>query len=292
MKRLQQKAAILVEALPYLRQFRGKTVVIKYGGAAQAEDALKETFAQDVALLEHVGLRPIVVHGGGQEISRLSRRLGLPSQFIDGQRVTTAEVVEVAEMVLSGKINGEIVTRINRHGAQAVGLSGKDGSLLQAERWPAGDVDLGLVGKIVQVQAAVLHVLLENQIVPVIAPVGVGPAGETLNINADLAACEIACAVKAEKLVFLSDVEGVCVQGKKVSTLTPSLAQQSIDRGEIAGGMVPKVQAALASLQAGVRKVHLIDGRVPHSLLLEIFTEEGVGTQFLLQEQGDSTWQS
>jgi acetylglutamate kinase len=287
-KTLQQKAAILVEALPYLRQFRDKTVVIKYGGAAQVDEALKESFAQDIALLEHVGLLPIVVHGGGREITHLSERLGLPSEFVDGQRVTTPEVAEVAEMVLSGKVNGEIVTRINQHGAQAVGLSGKDGFLLRAERWRSEKADLGQVGRIVHVEVQTLRVLLENEIVPVIAPIGVGPTGETLNINADLAACEIAKAIQAEKLVFLSDVEGVVVAGKRLSTVTTATAQRLIEQGKINGGMVPKVKAALDALGSGVRKVHLIDGRIPHSLLLEIFTQEGIGTQFLLEEQ----WQN
>jgi acetylglutamate kinase len=281
-KTLQEKAAVLVEALPYLRQFRGKTVVIKYGGAAQVDKALKAGFAQDIALLEHVGLRPIVIHGGGKEITQLSTRLGIPIQFVNGQRVTTPEVAEVAEMVLSGKINGEIVTQINRYGVRAVGLSGKDGNLMLAQRWDNGDEDLGQVGKIQRVDADVLRVLLENQIVPVVAPIGVGPEGETFNINADLAACRIAIAVAAEKLVFLTDVEGVRFQGKRLSTLTPSTARELITKGEIDGGMLPKVQAALEALESGVHKVHLIDGRVPHALLLEIFTQEGVGTQFLM----------
>ncbi|MBI2526693.1 MAG: acetylglutamate kinase [Candidatus Rokubacteria bacterium] len=283
-----EKAEILLEALPYIRAFQGKSVVIKYGGAAMEQGPLKEQFARDVLLLRLVGIRPVIVHGGGPQIGALMKRLGKEPEFVGGMRVTDAETVEIVEMVLVGKINKEIVALINLHGGRAVGLSGKDGNLIRARkrmhRGPDGGlVDIGLVGEVVAIDPEVLALLEDNGLIPVLAPVGVGAGGETYNINADLVAGEVAAALRAEKLVHLTDVKGIAGEdGALISTLTRQEAERLIKAGVIEGGMLPKVESALTALRGGAAKAHIIDGRVPHALLLEIFTREGIGTEIVL----------
>ncbi|HET7342983.1 MAG TPA: acetylglutamate kinase [Methylomirabilota bacterium] len=277
-----------MEALPYIREFRGKSVVIKYGGAAMEQADLKETFALDVILLHLVGISPVIVHGGGPQIGALMKKLGKEPKFVGGMRVTDAETVEIVEMVLVGKINKEIVGLINLHGGKAVGLSGKDGGLLRARkrlyRTPAGEeVDLGLVGAVEHVNAEPMRLLEERGFIPVIAPVGVGDKGETYNINADLVAGEVAAALGAEKLIHLTDVQGIKGNdGRLVSTLSRKEAERLMQSGVIDGGMLPKVESALRALEGGTAKAHIIDGRVPHAILLELFTREGVGTEIVL----------
>jgi len=279
---------ILLEALPYIREFRGKSVVIKYGGAAMEQADLKEPFALDVILLHLVGINPIIVHGGGPQIGALMKKLGKEPKFIGGMRVTDAETVEIVEMVLVGKINKEIVGLINLHGGRAVGLSGKDGDLLRARkrlhRTASGEeVDLGLVGAVEHVNAEPIRLLEGQGFVPVIAPVGVGSRGETYNINADLVAGEVAAALGAEKLIHLTDVQGIKgIDGKLISTLSRKEAERLMQSGVIDGGMLPKVESALRALEGGTAKAHIIDGRVPHAILLELFTREGVGTEIVL----------
>ena len=283
-----QRVEILLEALPYIREFRGKSVVIKYGGAAMEQADLKEPFALDVILLHLVGINPVIVHGGGPQIGALMKKLGKEPKFVGGMRVTDAETVEIVEMVLVGKINKEIVGLINLHGGKAVGLSGKDGGLLRARkrlyRTPAGEeVDLGLVGAVEHVNAEPMRLLEERGFIPVIAPVGVGDKGETYNINADLVAGEVAAALGAEKLIHLTDVQGIKGNdGRLVSTLSRKEAERLMQSGVIDGGMLPKVESALRALEAGTSKAHIIDGRVPHAILLELFTREGVGTEIVL----------
>ncbi len=283
-----RSAEVLLEALPYIREFRGKTVVIKYGGAAMERADLKEPFALDVILLRFVGLRPVIVHGGGPQIGALMKRLGKEPRFVGGMRVTDEETVEIVEMVLVGKINKEIVGLINHHGGKAVGLSGKDASLLRARRRPhrlpsGEEVDLGLVGQIEAVNTEPIRLLEEAGFIPVIAPVGVGAAGETYNINADLVAGEVAAALRAEKLIHLTDVQGILAEdGRLVSTLSRKEAERLVDAGVIEGGMLPKVESALRALEGGTAKAHIVDGRVPHAILLELFTREGVGTEIVL----------
>jgi acetylglutamate kinase len=283
-----QRVEILLEALPYIREFRGKSVVIKYGGAAMEQADLKEPFALDVILLHLVGINPIIVHGGGPQIGALMKKLGKEPQFIGGMRVTDAETVEIVEMVLVGKINKEIVGLINLHGGRAVGLSGKDGDLLRARkrlhRTASGEeVDLGLVGAVEHVNAEPIRLLESQGFVPVIAPVGVGSRGETYNINADLVAGEVAAALGAEKLIHLTDVQGIKgTDGRLISTLSRKEAEGLMQSGIIDGGMLPKVESALRALEGGTAKAHIIDGRVPHAILLELFTREGVGTEIVL----------
>jgi acetylglutamate kinase len=282
------RAEILLEALPYIREFRGKTVVIKYGGAAMEQADLKESFALDVILLRFVGIRPVIVHGGGPQIGALMKRLGKESHFVGGMRVTDEETVSIVEMVLVGKINKEIVALINLHGGKAVGLSGKDGNLLRARRrshrLPNGDeIDIGLVGEVEAVNVECIRLLEEHGFIPVIAPVGVGSGGETYNVNADLVAGEIAAALGAEKLIHLTDVKGINgADGQLVSTLARKDAEGLVQRGVIDGGMLPKVESALRALEGGTGKAHIIDGRVPHAILLELFTREGIGTEIVL----------
>jgi acetylglutamate kinase len=278
---LQAKTEILIEALPYLQRYEGKTFVVKYGGAAMVEEALKATFAQDVALLKKVGINILVVHGGGKEITDIASRLGISSSFVDGQRKTDRAMMDVVQMVLAGKTNKDLVLRINQCAGQAVGLCGVDASVLRVRKHCPGGHDLGFVGSVTAVDDRLLNLLLQNRFMPVIAPIGVDEDGQTYNVNADLAAGALAAALGAEKLVYLSDVEGVLSGGQLVSTLTPPEATALIDNGTIGGGMLPKIQSAFGALAAGVSKVHLIDGRVPHALLLEIFTREGVGTEVL-----------
>ncbi len=283
-----QRAEILMEALPYIQEFQGKTVVIKYGGAAMEQADLKDSFARDVILLRCVGINPVIVHGGGPQIGALMKRLGKEPQFVGGMRVTDAETVDIVEMVLVGKINKEIVALINLHGGKAVGLSGKDGDLIRARRrhhrLPSGEtVDIGLVGEVEAINPAAISLLERSGFVPVIAPVAGGAAGETYNINADLVAGDIAAALTAEKLVHLTDVQGILGQdGRFVSTLTRKEAERLMEAGVIDGGMLPKVESSLRALQGGTGKAHIIDGRIPHAILLELFTKEGIGTEIIL----------
>ena len=287
------KADILIEALPYIQEFYGKTIVIKYGGNAMINDDLKEKVMQDVALMKYVGIKVVIVHGGGPEITQFLKKVGKESSFVSGLRVTDEETVEIAEMVLDGKINSEIVTLLNRRGLRAVGLSGKDAGLIQAEKklatvYEQGDkikVDIGYVGKTKKVDTRILEDLIKNNYVPVIAPIGVGEDGESYNINADYVAADIAGALHAEKLLLLTDTDGVYKNfaDKKsfISTLTANEAREFIREGIISGGMIPKVEACLRALNTGANKAHIIDGRLPHSIILELFTAEGIGTQVI-----------
>jgi len=283
-----RRAEILLEALPYIREFRGKTIVIKYGGAAMERADLKEPFALDVILLRLVGIRPVIVHGGGPQIGSLMRRLGKEPRFVGGMRVTDEETVEIVEMVLVGKINKEIVALINHHGGNAIGLSGKDAHLLRARRrlhrLPTGEeVDIGLVGEVEAVNSDPIRLLEEAGFVTVIAPVGVGANRETYNINADLVAGHVAAALGAEKLIHLTDVQGICDRdGRLLSTLSRGDAERLVSQGVIDGGMLPKVESSLRALEGGTAKAHIIDGRVPHAIILELFTREGIGTEIVL----------
>ncbi|MBO6177547.1 MAG: acetylglutamate kinase [Selenomonadaceae bacterium] len=287
----EEQAEILVDALPFIREFYGKTIVIKYGGNAMINDELKEKVMKDIALMKYVGIKPVIVHGGGPEITGFLKKVGKESSFVSGLRVTDEETVEIAEMVLDGKINSEIVNRLNRSGVRAVGLSGKDAGLIRAKKKLAtvyeGDekkrVDIGYVGQIVSVDSSVLEDLMEKDYIPVIAPIGVDEDGVSYNINADDAACELAGALKAEKLLLLTDIEGVYKDYNDKSSFLSSIsakeAMEYIKEGVISGGMIPKVKACLRAIETGAKKTHIIDGRLPHSIILEIFTSKGVGTQ-------------
>ena len=281
------RAEVLLEALPYLQAFQGKTLVIKYGGSAMEKADLKEQFARDVLLLRLIGIRPVIVHGGGPQIGALMKKLGKEPQFVGGMRVTDPETMELVEMVLVGKLNKEIVGLINVHGGRAVGLSGKDANLLRARkrlhRLPDGStVDIGLVGEVETVNADVIRLFEDNGLIPVIAPVGVGARGESYNVNADLVAGEVAAALRAEKLIHLTDVQGINGEdGRLVSRLTKRDAERLIKANVIDGGMLPKVESALRALEGGAAKAHIIDGRVPHAVLLEVFTHQGIGTEIV-----------
>ncbi|MGA2624727.1 MAG: acetylglutamate kinase [Bacteroidota bacterium] len=277
----KDKTEVLIEALPYISRYEGKTFVVKYGGAAMIDEDLKETFAQDVTLLKKIGIKVVVVHGGGKEVTELAARLGIPSKFIDGQRYTDEAMMEVVQMVLAGKTNKDIVARINQHDGEAVGLCGIDADLLRVKKSSDNGQDLGLVGEVVAVNTTYLNLLLNNSIMPVVAPVGVDASWKAHNVNADVAATAIASALKAEKLVFLSDVEGVSAAGRLIHSMDKVEADRLIETGVISDGMIPKIRSAFGAMDGGVNKVHLIDGRVKHSLLLEIFTDEGVGTELL-----------
>lgn len=291
MKNLIEKANILIEALPYIRNFYGKTFVVKYGGAAQVDEALKSSFAQDVALFNFIGIRTVIVHGGGPKISETMKRMGKEPAFIHGQRVTDKETMDIVEMVLGGLINKEIVALINNHGGKAVGLSGKDSGLLKAKKKlikksaESGEeeiIDIGLVGEVESVDPAILDSLEKGGFIPVISPIGVGKNGEAYNINADYVASAIASSLKAEKLILLTDVKGIKdKKGDVVSTLDKKGVKKLVDNGTISGGMLPKVQACTWAIEGGVKKTHIVDGRVPHCLLLEIFTKEGIGTEIV-----------
>ena len=288
MEQIVRRAETLIEALPYIRAFQGKTLVIKYWGAAMEQADLKEQFAKDVLLLRLVGIRPVIVHGGGPQIGALMKRLGKEPRFVGGMRVTDEETMEIVEMVLVGKINKEIVGLINLHGGRAVGLSGKDGSLIRAHkrlhRTADGTMaDIGLVGEVDAVNPELIRLLEVDGFIPVIAPVGVGSGGETYNINADLVAGDVAAALSAEKLMHLTDVQGIKGQdGRHISTLTKQEAERLIKAGVIDGGMLPKVESSLRALAGGAQKAHIIDGRVPHAILLEVLTVEGIGTEIIL----------
>lgn len=283
-------ADILVEALPYIRKFSGMTIVVKYGGHAMVDDQLREDFAQDITLLKFIGLNPVVVHGGGPQINQVLDRMGIRPQFVRGMRMTDAATMDVVEMVLGGKVNKSIVALINRHGGRAVGLSGKDGGLIQAEKLhivkqesadaPPEIIDPGLVGRVTRVNPEIIHTLSQKGFIPVVAPVGTGPAGETFNINADLVASHIAVALAAGRLIYLTDVDGVLDgSGRLISSIRAGEAQELIRGQVITGGMIPKIEYALAAVGGGVTKVPIINGRKRHALLLELFTDSGIGTE-------------
>jgi acetylglutamate kinase len=286
-----ERAQVLMEALPYIRAFYGKRLVVKYGGHAMVKDDLKTSFAMDVVLMKFIGMNPVIVHGGGPQIGELMERLGKVPHFVQGMRVTDAETMDIVEMVLGGKINKEIVALINQHGGRAIGLSGKDGGLIKASRLmmraPGSDasaepIDIGLVGKVKAINAHIIEVLDNSGYIPIIAPIGVGDEGEPYNINADLVDGEIAAALKAEKLIMLTDVEGILDDRKHlISSLKRADTAKLIEQGVISEGMLPKVEACFNALDGGVRKTHIIDGRQDHALLLEVFTNRGIGTEIV-----------
>jgi len=293
MQKLIEKAKVLIEAMPYIQTFRGKTFVIKYGGNAMIDEDLKQGFAQDVVLLQYIGINPVIVHGGGPQIGKTMERMGKKPNFFLGQRVTDAETMDIVEMVLGGKVNKEIVNLLSRAGGKAVGLTGKDGGLLQARKLKltkkseeTGETeifDIGLVGEVSEVRPEALIALEQGGFIPVIAPIGVGVNGETYNINADLVAGAVAGALKAEKLILLTDQPGILDKDKNlISTLNKKKVENLVKSGVIAGGMLPKTKSCFDAIDAGCAKVHIIDGRVPHSLLLEIFTREGIGSEITL----------
>ena len=288
-----ERADILLETLPYIRRFYNKTIVIKYGGHAMVDSELKDQFAKDVVMMKYIGINPIVVHGGGPQIGELLKKFGKESKFIQGMRVTDEETMNIVEMVLVGTVNKEIVGLINRHGGNAVGLSGKDGNLINAEKYylneekakytPPEIIDIGLVGKVKNINSQLIITLAQNNFIPVIAPTGIGDNGETYNINADIVAGEIAAALQAEKLLLLTDVPGVLGKNKKlINTMTNKEALKLIDNGTVEGGMFPKIKCCLKALKAGVKKAHIIDGRLKHAVLLEVFTDKGIGTEIVL----------
>jgi len=293
MKTSMERADILVEALPYIRRFFNKTVVIKYGGHAMVDEELKSNFARDLVLMKYIGINAVVVHGGGPQIGSLLKKLGKESKFVQGMRVTDEETMDIVEMVLVGKVNKEIVGLINRHGGRSVGLSGKDANLIRAEKYylsaeklkdtPPEIIDIGLVGKVKAVNAELITTLMADGIIPVIAPTGVGDGGETYNINADLVAGAVASALAAEKLILLTDVPGVLNGNKElIHTMDERTARRMIEEGTIEGGMFPKVKCCLKALRGGVSKVHIVDGRLKHTILLEMFTDQGIGTEIVL----------
>ncbi len=284
------KAEVLIEAIPYIRRFAGSTVVVKYGGSAMVDEKLKRSVIQDIAMLKYIGLKPVVVHGGGKEITSLLERLGKQSQFLDGLRVTDEETAKVAEMVLSGSIGKALVDELQQVGISSVGISGKDGrSLLCSKKLDEKGRDLGFVGQIDSVDTTLLETLLASNFVPVVSPVGVDAAGNTYNINADYAASAVAGSLSAQKLIFLTDVEGILKDKDDPSSILRTLSEQEalgyIADGTIKGGMIPKVQCCLDGLDKGVESVHVLDGRVPHAILLEIFTTKGVGTMVTKEKQ-------
>jgi acetylglutamate kinase len=289
MQEFIDKANTLMEALPYIRRFAGKTVVIKYGGHAMADEALKESFALDVILLRSLGINVVVVHGGGPQINETLKRYGIVSEFVRGMRVTDEATMAVVEMVLVGQVNKEVVGYLNQHGGRAVGLSGKDGNLLLCEKLlqevrnedgSVEKVDIGYVGNVVKVNQELIQTLEHGKFLPVIAPVGVGAGGESYNINADLVAGKVAGALRAEKLMLLTDVSGVKdKEGKLIGSIPLDRVAGLIDDGTISGGMIPKVECCVDALQDGAKKAHIVDGRVKHAILLEIFTDGGVGTE-------------
>lgn len=289
MQELINKAKVLTEALPWIKRFYGKTIVIKYGGNAMVEESLKEGFARDVILMKYIGLNPVVVHGGGPQIGQVLDAMGIETRFEQGMRVTDAATMGVVEMVLGGKVNKEIVANINRHGGRAVGLTGKDGDLITARKLEMTKlnpetltpeiIDIGMVGEVDQVNPQVIEALENNNFIPVIAPVGIGADGRSYNINADLVAGRVAGALKAEKLILLTDVEGVKGKdGELISTIDVRKVPELIKDGTLQGGMIPKTNCCVDAVNAGVVKTHIIDGRMEHACLLEIFTDKGVGT--------------
>ena len=290
--RATEVAQVLSEALPYIQKFAGRTIVVKYGGNSMTDEDLKASFARDIVLMQAVGMRPIVVHGGGPQIGELLERLNIESKFIDGMRVTTEETMDVVEMVLGGLVNKEIVSLLNLAGGRAMGLTGKDGQFIRAKQLKIERkspeleapeiIDIGHVGQVESIDTRVLTMLTESDVIPVVAPIGVGEQGESYNINADLVAGKLAEVLKAEKLMLLTNTAGVLdKEGQVVTGLVADEVNALIDDGTISGGMLPKVGCALSAVNAGVNSAHIVDGRVPHSVLLEIFTDQGVGTQIL-----------
>lgn len=286
----EQVAGILIESLPYIRRFYGMTIVIKYGGHAMVDDQLKEDFARDVTLLKFIGLNPVVVHGGGPQINSVLSQMGIQSTFVKGMRMTDTPTMDVVEMVLGGKVNKAIVAQINRQGGKAVGLSGKDGGLIQArklhivfqndENTPPEIIDPGHVGEVTRINPDLINTLTQHGFIPIIAPVGVGESGETYNINADMVACRVAVALAAGRLIYLTDVDGVLdADGKLISSIDAVTIRQLSEAGIITGGMIPKINYALEALQQGVEKVPIINGKKRHALLLELFTDRGIGTE-------------
>ncbi len=286
MKKHLQKIKILLEALPYIKRFYGKTVVVKYGGSAMIEDSLKHSFAQDMVLLKYVGINPVVVHGGGPQIAGLLQRLGKETRFIKGIRVTDTETMDVVEMVLGGKVNKEIVGLINHYGGKAVGISGKDAEFIKAKPLKIRGEELGLAGDVEDVDPAIIKSLEENDFIPVVAPIGGDEKGQSYNINADIVAGRLASALKAEKLILLTDVEGVLDKDKKlIPSLSLSAARSLIRRKVAKEGMVPKLKCCMEAVAKGVNSAHIIDGRVEHAVLLEVFTDAGVGTVIRLKKE-------
>lgn len=285
-RKLIYRAQIIIEALPYIRKFHGQTMVIKYGGAAMGDDVLKEAVCQDIMLLKYVGINPVIVHGGGPQISDWLKRIGKETKFIDGLRVTDKETMEVTEMVLAGKINKNFVYDLARVGAKAIGLSGKDGNLIMAQKARIRDqkgklIDLGQVGEITKVNTGIINTLCQDGYIPVISSIGVGDKGESYNINADHLAGKLAAELKALKLVLLTDVTGVLKRGKLISVLNEPDVKTLIDKKVITGGMLPKAHCCLDAIKGGVSMAHIINGRIKHAILLEIFTDHGIGTMFV-----------
>jgi len=285
MKDKIEQAKILAQALPYIRQYYGKTVVIKYGGNAMVDEALRESVTKDVVLLRYVGMQPVLVHGGGPEINEIMEKVGKEPVFVDGLRVTDPETMEIVEMVLAGKTNKNIVSLINRQGGKAVGLSGKDDNLLVARKAMPGGADLGQVGEIVEINTEIVHTLIREGYIPVIGSVAVGKGGESYNVNADHAAGKLASALEASKLVVLTDVQGVYRDFNDKSSLMSVLlsdeAEELVRSGKVHKGMIPKVEACILALRGGVEKAHIIDGTIPHALLIEVFTDKGIGTMVI-----------
>jgi acetylglutamate kinase len=286
-------AEILIEALPYIRQFSGMTVVIKYGGHAMVDEQLKEDFARDITLLKLVGMHPVVVHGGGPQINSVLDQMGITSKFVRGMRMTDGPTMDVVEMVLGGRVNKSIVAQINRQGVKAVGLSGKDGGLIQAEKMkivlqedetkPPEIIDPGMVGKVTRIFPAIIQTLTRDGFIPVIAPVGVGENGETYNINADLVASQMAMALNAGRLILMTDVDGILGgDGQLISSIDATTIETMIANKEITGGMIPKIECATEALRGGVKKVPIINGKRRHAILLELFTDQGIGTEVIL----------
>jgi len=282
MQKYIDKTKILIEALPYIKSFSGKTVVIKYGGSAMLNDELKKSVIQDIVLMKIVGISVVIVHGGGPEINKMLKQIDKKPEFIDGLRVTDEETMEVVEMVLSGKINKDIVMHLQNHGFNSAGISGKDGNILKAEKKLIDGQDAGFIGEIVEVQTNLIKILIGNDFIPVIAPTAMDGEGNTYNINADYAAAAIAGGLKAEKLVFLTDISGVLKdindEDSIISSMTATEARQYIQDGTISGGMIPKVDCCIKAVEQGVSNVHILDGRLEHSLLIEVFTDSGIGT--------------
>lgn len=284
MEQVLLKAQTLIEALPYIQKFNGKKIVVKYGGSAMLDENLKYNVIKDVALLKLVGLKPIIVHGGGKEISTWVKKVGKEPEFVNGLRVTDDETMEIAEMVLS-KVNKGLVQMMEKLGVRAVGISGKDGSLMKVNKKLSNGQDIGYVGEVTSVDSKLLDTLIENDFVPVVAPIGIGDDYQSYNINADDAACAIATSIGAEKLVFLTDIEGVFVDPTDKTTLISEMdlaqAKEFIDKGVVGGGMLPKLQNCIEAIEKGVARVHILDGRVEHCLLLEFYTSKGIGTAIL-----------
>jgi len=283
-------ADILIEALPYIRRFYGMTIVVKYGGHAMVDDQLKADFARDITLMKFTGLNPVVVHGGGPQINKVLDQMGMQHQFVKGMRLTDEATMDVVEMVLGGKVNKDIVTQINKQGGKAVGLSGKDGELIRAKKLhivyqedetkPPEIIDPGLVGQVTQINPSIINTLSREGFIPIIAPVGIGDSGETYNINADLVASSMAAALSAKRLILLTDVNGVLnLSGELISSIDMEKIDQMIKEKAISGGMIPKIECALEALKNGVEKVHIINGSKRHALLLELFTDKGIGTE-------------